>query len=49
MMKTHGGGDLEAWISYNPKLDAIAVTINYHGDYKSYGEKGFYVAEEMLR
>lgn len=48
MMKTHGGGDLEAWISYNPKLDAIAVTINYHGDYKSYGEKGFSLSERLI-
>lgn len=48
MMKTHGGGDLEAWISYNPKLDAIAVTINRHGDYKSYGEKGFSVSERFI-
>lgn len=45
MMKTHGGGDMEAYISYNPKIDAIAVTINCHGDYKSYGEKGFYISE----
>lgn len=48
MMKTHGGGDMEAWISYNPKLDAIAVTINRHGNYNSYGEKGFSVSERFI-
>lgn len=48
MMKTHGGGDMEAYISYNPKLDAIAVTINLHGEYKSYGEKGFFVSLESF-
>lgn len=49
MMKAHSGGEYSATICYNPKLDAIAVTTCINGDYKSYGEKGFYVAEEMLR
>ena len=49
MMKAHSGGEYSATICYNPKLDAIAVTTCINGDYKSYGEKGFYVPEDMLR
>ena len=48
-MKAHSGGEYSATICYNPKLDAIAVTTCINGDYKSYGEKGFYVPEDMLR
>lgn len=48
MMKAHSGGEYAAYICYDPKRDAIAVTTCINGVFKSYGEKGFYVPDEVL-
>ena len=49
MMKAHSGGEYAAYICYDSKRDAIAVTTCINGVFKSYGEKGFFVPEEFLQ